>query len=161
MGWDELFLEYTPEPVPESELSYDLLSVPGNLLDHAVSADGSTRVLSKVGDDLHLHCFAPDGTLERGDIHIGDGSAVSTSFGVFMSRVSKHAMVAWRHYSTTHEEFRYAYLDGDCNVLTPETALWTHDYLSSSTWPSTTGDALWWPTETGPPTSLGSTRTEA
>ena len=116
--------------LPPSELSYSELSVPGDLQDHDIAADGSTRVLTKVGDTLNLHCFTPSGTDTRGAIAIGSAGTPSTSsFAVFTSRLSKHTLVAWRWYSPGGEQFRYSYLDADCNVLVPETTIWTGDYV--------------------------------
>lgn len=116
--------------IPDSEMSFDVLSVPGTLLDHNVAADGSTRVLANVDGTLYLHCFSPDGTDELGAIDVGDaGSPSSQSYAVFTSRVSKHTMIAWRWYSSTHEEFRYSYLDGDCMELVHDESIWTGDYF--------------------------------
>jgi hypothetical protein len=132
MGTASHYIEDVVEAlvIPDSDMSFDVLSVPGTLLDHDVAADGSTRVLTNVDGTLYLHCFAPDGIDELGAIEIGSAGTTSTqSFAVFTSRVSKHTMVAWRWYSPTHEEFRYSYLDADCSMLVPETLIWTGDYV--------------------------------
>jgi hypothetical protein len=131
-----LYLEAGEEPldIPESEMSFDVLTVSGTLRDHDVSADGSARVLSIDGGTIYLNCFDPDGTDTLGAIEVGVYetwlSEFGSSFAVYMSRVSKNSLVVWRWQNETgSQELRYSYLDADCSIRTRERAVWSGDYV--------------------------------